>query len=117
MTYADVESIISGEFRGYEHTNLLKANKTPYVFDAPIFMYFGEAIAARIEQIMTGIGAGELGYSKMGTHEIGCGLEDRRVLIAKLQTTLDELHARRSNIAEKLAALGHMVPYKPQRNG
>jgi cell division protein FtsB len=117
MTYADIESIIAGEYGNYEYTNLLKANKTPHVFDAPLFLYFGEAIAARIERVMDGIGPADMGYGKIGEGDIGCGLAERRALIVKLQTRLNELHARRADLAAKLAALGYQVPYKPQRQG
>lgn len=110
MSYADIESIIAGKYSQYEFTNLLKAGKTPHVFDAPLFMFFETAIAERMLAILAEIFPDEMGYSSIAQNDIGCGLEERRALVTKLNADLDELHARRTDLAGKLAGLGFRVP-------
>jgi hypothetical protein len=118
MPYADIESIIAGELGGdYRYTNLLKAGGTQFVFDAPLFMFFESIIAERLASILAGISPDEMGYGSLSKNDVGCGLEERRTLIAKLQADLAALHTRRTELAGKLSALGYMVPYKPTRQG
>ena len=118
MPYADIESIIAGELGdSYRHTNLLKAGGTQFVFDAPMFMFFESVIAERMVDILSSISPDEMGYGSISKNDVGCGLEERRTLIAKLQDELAALHARRTELAGKLAALGYQVPFKPNRQG
>lgn len=118
MPYADIEAIIAGELGdNYRSTNLLKADGTQYVFDAPLFMFFEAAISERLLTIMADISPEEMGYRQLTGSDVGCGLEERRTLIAKLQTELAALYARRDELAGKLRALGAVVAYKPNRQG
>lgn len=115
MTYADIEAIIAGDFGDYGFTNLLRANETPHVFDAPMFMFFQSVITERLEAILAGVSAEEMGYGKIVGNEVGCGLDERRALVAKLKADLDLLVHCRADLATKLAALGYRVPSKPNR--
>lgn len=117
MSYADIESIIAGGYSQYEFTNLLKAGKTPHVFDAPMFLFFESAIAERMQAILAEVSPAEMGYSAIAQNDVGCGLAERRALIAKLESNLAELRARRADLAGKLRELGHMVQFKPERQG
>ncbi|MBL8820896.1 MAG: hypothetical protein JNL58_33105 [Planctomyces sp.] len=80
------------------------------MFDAPLFMFFETAIAERMLAILAEISPDEMGYSSIAQNDIGCGLEERRALVTKLNADLDELHARRTDLAGKLAGLGFRVP-------
>lgn len=110
MPYVDVEAIIAGTHSdAYRYTNLLRGGGTQYVFDAPMFMFFGDAITERMQAILSGIKPDEMGYDKITGNDVGCGLEERRALIAKLQAELAALHERRTDLAGKLQALGYHV--------
>lgn len=115
MTYAAVEIAITGERMDYQRLTLLSRGKVPAPPDALLVLLFGDALCARLREVMADISPNDLGYAQIDDKDIGCGMTERRALILKLGARLEELRGRRDDVRGKLTSLGYQFP-KPVQN-
>lgn len=106
MTFGEIETALDGKLESYAVMHFFVA-PAKVSHDSPLYATVGDAIGARLMEIMSTITPGDMGYGRVRTEDIGTSMTQHREAIAALEERLSALRARLSDVHEKLGALGH----------
>ena len=106
MTFGEIETALKGERESYAVLHFLAA-PARVSHDSPLYAAVGDAIGARLMEIMSAITPGDMGYQRVKMEDVGTGMTQRRAAIAALEGKLAALRTRLADVHQKLAALGH----------
>ena len=118
LSYAELEAAISGDTSAssYTHTHLLTGGYAQ-AYDQSLFSVAGDLARLALATVMEGMTPTEFGYDKISPDKIGTPRAERRLRIEALRTQLAALIDKKTDLAQKLRALGFSVPLDARMRG